>query len=69
MITRKNEAKTLVKLISCVCKCRFDSVKWNVIKMKIGIMLNVNVSVKSIAQAKRIIVGIPTHVFVNIVST
>ena len=37
--------------------------------MKIGIMLNVNVSVKSIAQAKRIIVGIPTHVFVNIVST
>ena len=35
MITNKNEAKTLVKHISCSCKCKFDSTacisnkKWN----------------------------------------
>ena len=35
MITNRNEAKTLVKLISCNCKCEFNSTtcnsdqKWN----------------------------------------
>ena len=35
MITNKNEAKTLVKHISCYCKCKFNSTtcnsnqKWN----------------------------------------
>ena len=35
LITRKNEVKTLVKHISCDCKCKFNSItcnsnqKWN----------------------------------------
>ena len=50
MRTNKNEAKTMVKHISCDCKCRFNSPtcnsnqKWN--------MINANVSVKIIVCAK-----------------
>ena len=29
MITGINESKTLMKLISCKCKCRFDGKKCN----------------------------------------
>ena len=29
MITRINEAKTLVKHISCDCKCKFNSTTFN----------------------------------------
>ena len=29
MITRINEGKTLIKHISCDCKCRFNSTKCN----------------------------------------
>ena len=66
MITRINEAKTLVKHISCVCKCKFDIRARNSIEN--GIMKHVNVNVKTIKRAKNIIVEIPLHVFVRIVS-
>ena len=67
MITRINEAKTLLKYISCDCKCEFASTTCNQIKN--GIMRNVNVSVKSIiARAKMIIVGILVHVYMSKVS-
>ena len=29
MITKLNEAKTLIKCISCDCKCKFDNTKCN----------------------------------------
>ena len=29
MITNKNEAKTMTKLISCDCKCKFNSTTCN----------------------------------------
>ena len=44
-----------------------NSIVQHVTQIKIGIMINVNASVKSVAHAKRIIVGIPVHVFVRIV--
>ena len=44
-----------------------NSIVQHVTLIKIGIMINVNASVKSVAHAKRIIVGIPVHVFVRIV--
>ena len=54
MITRTNEAKTLVKHISCECKCKFNLTTCNVIQIKNGMMINVNVSVKSIVCAARL---------------
>ena len=56
IITRVNEAKMLLKLISCDYKCKFhittcnSNQKWN--------MIHVNVSVKTILCAKKIIIGI-----------
>ena len=66
MITRINEAKTLVKHIPCGCKCKFDIRARNNIEN--GIMKHVNVNVKTIKRAKNITVEIPLHVFVRIVS-
>ena len=48
VITRINEAKTLIKHISCDCKCKFNS--------------NVNANVNIIVRAKRILAGILAHV-------
>ena len=66
MITNENIAKAMRKHISCDCKCKFKSK--NVIQIKIGIIKHVNVNVKSIMSAKKIIVGILAHVFVRIAS-
>ena len=37
-------------------------------KFKNGIMINVNVSVKSTIRAIKILVGVPAHLFLSIVS-
>ena len=64
MITKINENKTLLKHISCSCKCELI-----VIQVRNGITINVNVIVKSIVRAKKIILGIIiAHVFVRVVS-
>ena len=63
MIIKINENKTLVKHISCGCKCEVI-----VIQVINGITINVNVSLKSIVRAKKIILGIIAHVFVRVVS-
>ena len=58
MTTNKNETKTKAKYISCDCKCKFNSTncnsnkKWNI--------------VTATATAKKVIAGIPAHVFVRI---
>ena len=61
MTARTNEAKILVKHISCNFKCKLD--RQHVIQIKNGIRINVNVSVTSIVRAKKIIAGILVHVF------
>ena len=43
MITRINESKTLTKHMSYECKCKFDG--RNVIQIKSGITINVDVSI------------------------
>ena len=69
MITRINEAKTLVKHISYDFKCKFKSTtcnsnqKWN----NDGIITNANVSVKNVVRAQNIIAGILVHVFVRVI--
>ena len=55
------------KYISCDCKCKLTV--QHVIQIKHGIIKHVNVNVKIIVHAKKIIVGILAHVFVRIVST
>ena len=66
VITNKNEAKTMAKHISRDCKCKFNSTtcnsnqKWN--------NKHVNVNVKIMISAKKIIVGILAHIFVRIAS-
>ena len=45
MVTGKNESKTLIKNVSCECKCRFDGK--NVIQINGGIIINIYVSVKT----------------------
>ena len=64
IITRVNEAKTLVKHISCDCKRKF---KVCLIQLRNRIMINLNVNVKIIVSVKKIIVGILAHVFVGMV--
>ena len=59
MITNRNEAKTLVKHISCNWKCKFNSTTCN--SSQKGIMKHANVSVKIIVQAKKTTVGILAH--------
>ena len=63
-ITRTNEAKIMVKHISCDCKCKFNSTtcnlnqKWN--------NETCQFECKNYCTCKKIIVGILTHVFVRI---
>ena len=65
MIRNKNEAETMVKHISCDCKCKFNiaacnsNQKWN--------NETCNVNVKIIVCAKKITVGDLAHVFVRMV--
>ena len=66
IIKKINEVKAFVKHFFCDCKCRFDKIKY-VIQIKNGVMKNVIVSGKDNVQAKMIIVGILTHVFVRAV--
>ena len=62
-ITNKNEAKTLVKHITCDCKCKFNSTtcnsnqKWNNNKCQY--------ECENYHQCKKIIVGILAHVVVR----
>ena len=66
VITNKNEAKTMAKHIPRDCKCKFNSTtcnsnqKWN--------NKHVNVNVKIMISAKKVIVGILAHIFVRIAS-
>ena len=64
MITRINEVKTMVKHILCNT-ANANSTVQHVIQIKDGIMINVNISVKSMMRAKQDIVGILAHVFVR----
>ena len=66
MITNTNEAKAMTEHISCDCKCKLN-VQY-VIQTKNGIIKHVNMNVKIIVHAKKIIVRILAHVFVRIVS-
>lgn len=65
-MTSINEVKTLVKDISCWCKCKFDLMEQHISWIKNGIMISVNLSVKSIVHPKKIIVVILVYVFVKI---
>ena len=58
IIKNKKEAKIKTKHISCNCKCKFNST----------IMKHVNVNIKIIVHAKKIIVGILAHVFVRMIN-
>ena len=64
IITNKNEAKTIAKLLSYDCKYKFNSA--NCKSTKNGIMINANASVKRIVSAKKIIAGTLAHIFVRI---
>ena len=66
MIRNKDEAKAMTEHISCDCKA--NSIVQHVIQIKNGIIKHVNMNVKIIVSAKKIIVGILIHVFVRIVS-
>ena len=66
MITNKNEAKTMTKHISCDSKCKFNSTIC--IQIENGIIKHVNVNVKIIVHAKKVIVGILAHAFVRTTS-
>ena len=63
MIKGIKESKTLTRLISCKCNCKFDGMKCNQING--GIMINVNISVKNIIYVKNIMFRILIHVFVK----
>ena len=57
MITRTNEVKTLVKHISYDCKCKFASRTFNSNQKWNTVLINANLSVKSIVRAKKVMVG------------
>ena len=63
MITEINESKTLTKHISCKCQCRID--EKNVIHINGGLMINVDVRVKSFMYVKKIMFDILLHVIVK----
>ena len=67
MITNKNEAKVMTEHTSCDCKCKFNSEICN--SNKNGIIKHVNLNVKIVLSAKKVIVGILAHIFVRIVRT
>ena len=66
MITNWNEAKALVKHISCDCKYKFNSTTCNS-NRKWSNEIN-NVSIRIIVHAKKVIVGILAYVLLRIVS-
>ena len=66
MITGKNESKILTKNKSCTYNCKFDGK--NVIQIKRGITINVDVSVKNIIYVKKVTFEILLHVVVKIVN-
>ena len=63
MIAGINESKTLIKHISCECKCRFDG--RNEIQINDGITVNVDGNVNKM-YVKKIIFGIPLHAVAKI---
>ena len=65
MITRINKSKTL-KCNSCKCECNFGGSKCK--SNQSGTIININVNVKTIKRAMKIIVGILLHVFLRMVS-
>ena len=67
MITNKNEAKAMTEHISCDLNANSIIVQ-HVYQSKNGVMKHVNVNVKIIVSAKKIIFGILAHVFVRIAS-
>ena len=64
MIPNKSETKSMTKYISCDCKCKFNTTTW--IQTKNVIIKHVNVNVKLILHAKKIVFGILGHVLVKI---
>ena len=66
MITYKNEAKQWQSIFHVTANA--NSIVQHVIQIKNGIIKHVNVNVKIIVRAKKIIVGILAHVFVRIAS-
>ena len=64
MITNKNEAKTMTKHIFIV---NANSIVRHVIGNKNEIIKHVNMNVKIMLSAKKIIVGILAHIFIRIV--
>ena len=65
MIRRINEVKTFLNIFCVIVNANF--IVQHVIQVKNGIIINANVIVKSIARAKKIKIGILTHVFVRII--
>ena len=61
MIANKNEAKTMTKIFHV--NVNANLIVQHVIQIKNGIIKHVNVNVKIIISAKKIIVGILAHVF------
>ena len=53
----------LTKHMSCECKCKL--MEENVIQINSGITININVGVKYVMYAKKVIFGIMLHVVVK----
>ena len=66
MITRIYKAETLVKQIQVIVNA--NSIEQHVVRIKNGIIKHFNVSVKILAHANNIIVGILVYVLVRKVS-
>lgn len=66
MITRTSEDTKMVTMVMFHVVESANSIVQHVILIKNGVVINVNVGVKSISRAKNI--GILTHAFVSIVS-
>ena len=66
MITIKNKPKEMTKHISCGYKYKCNCATCN--SNQNDIMKRVNVSVKIIVRARKIIVGVLAHLFVRIAS-
>ena len=63
MITGINKSKTLIKHVSCECKCKSDGTI--VIQINGRITINVDVNVKNIIYVKKIMFGILVLVVVR----
>ena len=66
MIANKNEAKPMTNIFPVIVNA--NSKVQHVIQIKNGIIKHINVNVKFIISAKKIIIGSLAHVFVRIVS-